>query len=289
MLYGTGIGSYGAAILQADNMLESILETQLQQQHLLREMNATDPDVLNSIENTIFEIKNYRQNIIQGKALAKAAKEGLRFTPAGDIVDFCELTTGREYCDPDGKELTRWEMIAAGLGLFAGNRRIWSELSSKLLGKQIFEEVEAVADTAQRIGVSTKEGIKEFADFTKRTFGNEVGAVGKDIGQLVDASLNAAKQATPVTLNKVYQGTFETSEKALAYHLMKHGKGRTAKQYIDDATSFFTKNRHLAESTTLQSGTKGLSIKTKFKDPNGGIKRMGGFFTEDGKVVTFWD
>ena len=73
--------------------------------------------------------------------------------------------------------------------------------------------------------------------------------------------------------------TFESSEKALAYHLMKHGNGRTAEKYIEDATVFFKKNRDIAEPTILQSGSKGFSIKTKVTDTNGNVKRIGGFFT----------
>ena len=210
-------------------------------------------------------------------------------TPWNDIIDFCESFTGREFCLSDGRELSKNERLFAVAGVIVGSRMTWEWLARGSFGNSMISEGKEIVESAEKLGAKTGETSKDFLDFTKRTFGNEVGAVGKKINDLVDASLNSARRASPDTLDKVYQGTFESSEKALAYHLMKHGNGRTAEQYIDDANAFFIKNRSLAEPTILQSGSKGFSIKTKGTDTNGKVKRIGGFFTEDGKVVTFWD
>jgi hypothetical protein len=187
------------------------------------------------------------------------------------------------------------KVVSKSVKSFGYFSNIFKKIASKIRGfdgsvvNEMAQTGETIASSAAKLGVMTGEAVSDFVDFTKRTFGNEVGAVGKKIDELVDASLNSARRASPDILEKVYQGTFESSEKALAYHLMKHGNGRTAEKYIDDATAFFIKNRNLAEPTILQSGSKGFSIKTKGTDINGNVKRIGGFFTEDGKVVTFWD
>ena len=36
-------------------------------------------------------------------------------------------------------------------------------------------------------------------------------------------------------------------------------------------------------------GTSGLSVQTKYVGPDGKTMRQGGFFKEDGRVVTYWD
>ena len=63
-------------------------------------------------------------------------------------------------------------------------------------------------------------------------------------------------------------------------HLEKHGKGRTMEQYTNDALKFFQENKHIAREVTLQDGSRGLYIRTK---------SGGGYWTLDGKIVTFWD
>jgi hypothetical protein len=46
---------------------------------------------------------------------------------------------------------------------------------------------EQIRDSAWKLGVKLKEEIADFATFTKRTLGTEVGAIGK-INDLIDAT-----------------------------------------------------------------------------------------------------
>ncbi len=86
-----------------------------------------------------------------------------------------------------------------------------------------------------------------------------------------------------------HQGTFPNRTQSVRYHVLKHGKGRTARQYTRDAMEFFQANRHLGERVILKDGTPGIKISIKVTTPEGTVKRIGGYWTEDGKLVTFWD
>lgn len=68
------------------------------------------------------------------------------------------------------------------------------------------------------------------------------------------------------------------------YHLKKHGKGRTLEQYTEDAMDFYNKNKSHGKEVTLKDGTKGIKIQT-----GKGKNKVGGYWTTDGKLVTFWD
>ncbi len=77
-----------------------------------------------------------------------------------------------------------------------------------------------------------------------------------------------------------YKGTFNTVEDSARYHLGKHGKGRSLEEYTNAGVEFFNKNKDKAVKTTLNDGSPGLKVES------GG---QGGYFTPDGKVVTYWD
>ena len=74
----------------------------------------------------------------------------------------------------------------------------------------------------------------------------------------------------------------------MEYHSQKHGKGRTLEQYTIAAIDFYNKNKGLGKNIQLKDGTFGIKIQTK-RVINGKVVRIGGFWTESGKVVTFWD
>ncbi len=86
-----------------------------------------------------------------------------------------------------------------------------------------------------------------------------------------------------------HKGTFPDIASSLKYHLAKHGNGRTALQYTRDAMSFFNANKHLATPVVLKDGTPGLRIKLKIMTSAGTVRRVGGYWTTAGKLVTFWD
>jgi len=66
--------------------------------------------------------------------------------------------------------------------------------------------------------------------------------------------------------------------------LTKHGKGRSIEQYTNDAMKFYNENKHLGEKITLKDDTIGIKIQSI-----NGKNRIGGYWTNNGKIVTFWD
>lgn len=84
-------------------------------------------------------------------------------------------------------------------------------------------------------------------------------------------------------------GTFENRTRSVAYHLEQHGGGRSAYQYTRDAMEFFAENRSLGSPAVLKNGAPGIRIQTKQPLPGGGIRNVGGWWTADGRLVTFWD
>ena len=81
-----------------------------------------------------------------------------------------------------------------------------------------------------------------------------------------------------------YKGTFDSAINSMKYHLTKHGKGRTIEQYTNDAMNFYNKKKHLGEKIILKDGIVGIKIQTGV-----GKNKIGGYWTNDGKIVTFWD
>jgi RHS repeat-associated protein len=79
-----------------------------------------------------------------------------------------------------------------------------------------------------------------------------------------------------------HEATFPNKTQSVTYHWDKHARalGKSPTQYTRDALDFFRQNRGIAEQVTLKDGSAGLRINIK-----GG---PGGYFTPDGRVVTFW-
>lgn len=52
---------------------------------------------------------------------------------------------------------------------------------------------------------------------------------------------------------------------------------------------FFAQNRSLGQSMILRDGTVGIKTSTKQPLPGGGFQKVGGYWTSDGRLVTYWD
>lgn len=87
--------------------------------------------------------------------------------------------------------------------------------------------------------------------------------------------------------NTWHKGTFENRTRSVNYHLARHGKGRSAVEYTRDAMDFFAANRSLRVPVILKDGSAGIKIATK--QPGGGVQKVAGYWTSDGRLVTFWD
>lgn len=80
----------------------------------------------------------------------QAARLAIGFTPfANDTLDFCEVVTGREFCVPDGRELTTEERSYSALGLGLGSGPFWNgvgQVTGALLGAVVTDIVKIVKD-----------------------------------------------------------------------------------------------------------------------------------------------
>lgn len=76
-----------------------------------------------------------------------------------------------------------------------------------------------------------------------------------------------------------YKSSFPTVKDSVKYHVKKHGNGRNATQYTKDGIAFYQKNKHKRKNVTLHDGTPGYKIE------NG---KAGGYWTREGKLVTYW-
>lgn len=112
-------------------------------------------------------------------------------------------------------------------------------------------------------------------------------------GEVIDNTINGfAKENLVNTQNKIFveysdiwhKGTFNSAIDSMEYHLAKHGNGRTIEQYTNDAMNFYNKNKHLGKEVQLKDGSFGIKIETI-----SGNNKVGGYWTNDGKIVTFWD
>lgn len=89
---------------------------------------------------------------------------------------------------------------------------------------------------------------------------------------------HTGEQSRPVA-EEWHKGTFDTADDSIKYHLEKHGKGRTVEEYTRAAIDFFKANKDKAKKVILKDNSPGWQIKGK----------SGGYWTENGRVVTFWD
>lgn len=125
----------------------------------------------------------------------------------------------------------------------------------------------------------------ELSDFAE--FVGEVGHGKAD--ELLESAKKSVSEGSQFLYDNYHRGTGPSKSQSLIRHIAKHGKGRSAVKYVQDSMDFFQKNKHLAQPYTLMDGTAGLVIKTKGVDALGKVVKVGGFWTADGKLVTFWD
>lgn len=77
------------------------------------------------------------------------------------------------------------------------------------------------------------------------------------------------------------KGTFESVADSIEYHFTKHGSGRTLQKYTEDAVQFFQKNKGQA-----QWGKWNPSWEPSYRLK---IGNQGGYYTTDGRVLSYWD
>lgn len=106
-----------------------------------------------------------------------------------------------------------------------------------------------------------------------------------DAAKGADEALSAGKYLN----DSWYKSTFPNRTQSVQYHLAKHGNGRTAVEYTRDAMDFFAQNQSLGKAVILRDGTAGIKIASKQPLPGGGVQKVGGYWTSEGRLVTYWD
>jgi hypothetical protein len=97
---------------------------------------------------------------------AELGNLGLRMSPYGDLIDFCEALTGREMCIPNRNPLSSNDRMLAAVGIIVGNRMINGYVEKEL--KTVVKEIEQVLDESGKIKWSKVFEEVESGDLLKR-------------------------------------------------------------------------------------------------------------------------
>jgi hypothetical protein len=92
---------------------------------------------------------------------------GVQFTPIGDVLAACELVSGWENCNPNGRTLSIRERAFAAAGLVIGSASVWRKAGELLGGarREASQALEAAYDEVRRIGPSVDNpNIRKIAD-----------------------------------------------------------------------------------------------------------------------------
>ncbi|MGL5041763.1 MAG: RHS repeat-associated core domain-containing protein, partial [Culicoidibacterales bacterium] len=98
---------------------------------------------------------------------------------------------------------------------------------------------------------------------------------------------NSDKYTAEKNIQSWNEGTFDSPHSSAEYHYNKHvinkGLNKTFKEYTQDAMNFYNKYKDSssAEQHVMNNGKQGIRIKNIAGEG-------GGYFTNDGKIITFW-
>ncbi|HZE86742.1 MAG TPA: PA14 domain-containing protein [Methylomirabilota bacterium] len=214
-----------------------------------------------------------------------------RFTQPDDIIqdvynpqDLNRYTYARNnplrYTDPSGhsiidtiiKYATKIPVIGSLIAKIPVVQQYtqWVESPKVTTAKEVVKQVTSNT-TVQKAATTATSLTKQAENIAEKNTtniintGSKITSGGKTIGNIT---------------SKWYKSTSKTVEDAIDFHLEKHGAGRTAEEYTEDALQFFKENRDIMKNTILKDGTQGVKIR---------IGNQGGYFTPEGKIVTYWD
>ena len=94
------------------------------------------------------------QNIADGAVAAaiEAAKTGVQLSPVGDYIEFCEVVTGKIFCNPNGETLTAGARVLSAGALIVGTSTFWRALGDSALGIKAAKGFDKVADSLEKWG-----------------------------------------------------------------------------------------------------------------------------------------
>ena len=187
------------------------------------------------------------------------------FVPGvGDVYDLGSALVGIDLVT--GEELSTSDRVLTGL----------AAVMPFVSGKLVRGAKEGVELAAGNHGL--REAFTEAIENGASRGGRESAGTAPVARFIVSPKGTAVESAIAAKWGK---GTFENVVDSLEYHFTKHGAGRSLQQYTDDALQFFEKNKGQAEWGQWNPKWK-PSFKLKIGD-------KGGYFTADGRVLTYWD
>lgn len=185
----------------------------------------------------------------------------LGVTPGvGWAKDVYEAVTGTNLVsgaklDTFDRSLAIFGAVSLGLGSKAGTAaKALDKLTdlAKALGHAIgnFPAARKLAHSALRIGLKTKEQAQELYDFSRRTFGNDIGAIGDNLSDLIDAFGD-------LTFGKIWstgkqRNALENALEHVEDHIKEFPELKTRVDYIR-ATWNFIKNPPAGTAIKLRS------------------------------------
>ena len=153
-----------------------------------------------------------------------------------------------------------------------------------------YDLASSIYDVSQRFSSATVDGTG-----MRRGSSSRPNPVAREGSEVVPRFVLAAKGADEgisggrYLFNNWHKSTFPNRTQSVNYHAAQHGNGRSAVKYTQDAMDFFAQNRSMGVPVTLRDGTAGIKIATKQPLPGGGVQKVGGYWTSDGRLVTYWD
>ncbi|WP_347357659.1 hypothetical protein [Bdellovibrio sp.] len=117
----------------------TLAELSAEEQRQRKALESADTENLGDLLSDMSAAKVGRYLLTHPELFKEALAMGIRFTPAGDLIDACEAVTGAENCMPGGRNLGTGERVLSALGMLAGNRVLWSKM-----GRMVGEGVEEV-------------------------------------------------------------------------------------------------------------------------------------------------
>lgn len=229
--------------------------------------------------------KDLAQRFLEvGEALADVAVGWDPIT--GTARSLYESITGKNMITGEklgtvGRTFAVLGVFTAGYGAKFG---VFRKVTTKVLkslggsGKVSTAIVEAgrVLDAGRKLGVKTKEGFREFLNFAKRSFGNEVGSIGKNIGNLVDAAQGTAREV--IILQRQLQRKFKH---AADFGVIGNPSNKTLKQFAEVI------NEHVkSPGTRVIKGTyRGNQNVIHYIDAESGLNVIK---SSEGKFISGW-
>lgn len=206
----------------------------------------------------------------------------------GAVTGSIGLLAVAAYGTPQLAAMLAATEVGGASGLLALAGMAGGTTTRSILGEEINAETIAIDGLAGAAGGPLGRWLGKAGQWTAGKVSPWLSRI-KTQAPSVTANAQTPAQSGQYLFDNWHSATFPNRIQSTNYHVARHGNGRTAFEYTRDAQTFFARNRGLATQVTLRDGTLGLRIKTMVSVDGGGFRNVGGYWTADGRLVTFWD